>query len=217
MSIYDALQRAESRRLERVRRSLEVGMPASTQNLVDDVQALASMVKRLGQRLDDSSADLRQELSEVIASIEVAVDAMEDRLETELGPAEAAGTHERLREIDDRVAHLETQSVAIAETAHAADTTLARLDAAHGQLDTAMRTLEERVGQEIPQLRDELDELIEKRTQSSLSQLVGREEATRARLEARIDALRADLDRSLGRQSLLLGAAVLVGLIAYAC
>jgi len=231
MSIYDVLQRAESRRSQSINNpDLGDGVPSHTAALGDDVAALAAMVKRLEYRIEGELGGLRQDVLEQFASIEVSVAAMEDRLDEEGGTSTSQSNSESAEpvsaadeELRERFATLTERLVALEGQVHDVDGTIVdtnssqeRLNSTLDQLSGTLRSLESRVNEELPGLRAEFDELIEKRVQSAVSQMIGREQTTRERLEARIDALRHDLDAGQRRHAIALGAALLLGLIAFA-
>jgi DNA repair exonuclease SbcCD ATPase subunit len=185
--IYEALRRAEAKRSQPDARDAEWSDEAA-QELSDDITSLDALVKRLEQRLDRELGSLRQvreDTLEHFASLEVSIDAIEDRLDD----AERDDGQETSAELNEQL----------------------------DRLAAGVSELAERIERELPTLRAELDETIEKRVQATLAQLVGREQTMRDRLEARIDALRRDLDSGMRRHALLIGAVLFIGFVAYVC
>ena len=219
VSIYDVLRKAESERTERTTRSGEADMSetGAVGALNGELTNLHALVKDVARKLDSELSALRREQSENVASLEVSLGAMEDRIEDELFVRDDASAAQRFEALGARIDRAEATATAAVDGSHATGEAVARLESGQSRLARAIEATEQRVGQEVPRLRDELDELIEKRTQATVSEFVVRDQATRERLESRIDALRVDLDRSLRRQGMLLGTLVVAALFAYTC
>lgn len=234
--IYDALQQADARRVASDHEASEPAAPSeSVSELSEDLTALAAMVKRLELRLESELGETKGDTLEQLAALEISLGALEDRLEDELGEiplspvagdesvptpkgrlgAELDTVRSELRERVEAIEHSVRTAVELAESRQIE--LPPGLTEQISQLDVLAHALEERIGREFPVLRAEFDETIDKRVQSAVSQLVGRDQATRERLEARIDALRRDLDRGQRRSSILIGAVLLTFVVAYVC
>ena len=229
--IYDALQQADARRTTD---QPEIP-PESEVELSEDVSSLAALVKRLELRIERDLGGSKLETLEQLAALEISVGALEDRLEHELGEialdgevgddrvpttkgrvgAEFDAVRDELRVRVEAIDHAVDQAAALAASQPAE--LPPELTEQISQLDALAHALDERMRREFPVLRAEFDETIDKRVQSAVSQLVGRDQATRERLEARIDALRRDLDRGQRRSSILIGAVLLPFVVAYVC
>ena len=187
--IYDALQRADARRSD------------------------------LGSRQEASEpvpADLsRPEISEEIAALAADLKRLQRRLEGELGEIKQESI-EQFASLEISIGALEDRFDD--ERGESSQTEFpAELREQISQLQVLAHALEDRIATELPTLRAELDETIDKRVLSAASQWVGRDQATRDRLEARIDALRRDLDRGQRRNTILIGAVLLTTFLVYAC
>jgi hypothetical protein len=238
--IYDALRRADVERgqVERDReqtvddRALRpTGATArGERGLADDVHSLAAQVERFESRLDQAEARTLEWASEQVAALEVSIGALEDRvgdgredepartgslagrihaLEARLGAA-AAELFERVTKVEHRLPALLPTGPSAADVARSLEP---RLEHVGQQLDA----LASRVAHELPGLRAELGETIDKRVHTAAAQLVGRENVMRDRLDARIDALRRDLDRGQRRQALIIAGVLLAAVVAYSC
>ena len=100
--LYDTLHQAVSRRHEVDREHDEAN--EAEHEFAEDLSSLAAALKRLELKLPE----VRQEIVEEFAGLEVSIDAIEDRLDAEPGPAdpEARAT---ARALDERLARLEQE------------------------------------------------------------------------------------------------------------
>ena len=238
--VYDALRRADVKRsqVERDReltvddrppRPTGAATPAE-RDLADAVHSLAAQVERFGHRLDQAEARSLEWASEQVAALEVEIRALEDRVgdEQEDGPATTGSLAGRIHaletrleaaadELSARVTRVERRLPSLLPTGpSAADVARSlepRLDHVGQQLDA----LASRVEHELPGLRAELGETIDKRVHTAAAQLVGRENVMRDRLDARVDALRRDLDRGQRHQALIIAGVLLAAVVAYSC
>jgi len=189
--------------------------------LADSVHGLEA---RLGTQLEDVRAEQREAVSQLEGRLDGELPAVREDMARHLSHADASvrevgrRVDSELAALGDRVAPTEALLGEVSQRLDSAlpaarDELIERL----APLDITVHAIEDRLEHELPALRDELSETIDKRIQSTVSQFVGREQATRDRLEARIDALRRDLESSGRRQSILIGLILLTGLLAWSC
>jgi len=175
-----------------------------------DALSRAESNRRDVPQAKDVPHEIGRELADDVSSLAAAVKRIERRLEQQLP--------EVRQEMAEELAGIEVSIGAIED----------RLDLELGPADpetqqggaARARSLQQRLAHlehELPILRPEMGETIEKRVQSAVSQLIERERTTRDRFEVRLDALRRDLDRGQQRHTILLGAILLCGLLVYAC